>query len=115
MDSIGRGFVSFTTGAAECRKCHGDFGRVNNYIYDDWGTIVRPANLTTGIYRGGRRPIDLYYRIHAGINGSNMPAFGESVFATNPAEIWDIVNFLEALPYKKMLPDEVKEQVYGKE
>jgi len=114
-ESVRRGFVSFTTGQAECRKCHGDFGRANNYIYDDWGTIVRPANLTTGIYRGGRRPLDLYYRIHSGVNGSNMPAFGESVFANNPGEIWDIVNFLEALPYKSMLPTDVKEQVYGKE
>ena len=28
----------------------------------------------TGVYRGGMRPIDLYYRIHAGINGAPMPA-----------------------------------------
>jgi mono/diheme cytochrome c family protein len=109
-ESIQRGFVSFTTGTAQCRSCHNDFGRANDYKYDDWGTIVRPANLTAGIYRGGRRPLDIYYRIHSGINGSGMPAFGDSV---KPEEIWDIVNFLEAMPYPKMLPDEVREQIYG--
>ncbi len=117
-ESMRRGFVLFTTGKAECRKCHGDFGRANTYLYDDWGTIVRPANLTLGIYRGGRRPLDLYYRIHSGVNGVGMPAFGK-LKPEDPglegSDIWDIVNFLEALPYKSMLPTDVKDQVYGKE
>src|SRR5207248_1933542 len=52
--SIKRGFDLFTTGSAQCRSCHNDFGRANDYKYDEWGTIVRPANLTAGIYRGGR-------------------------------------------------------------
>jgi mono/diheme cytochrome c family protein len=106
-----RGFNQFTTGTAQCRSCHNDFGRANDYKYDAWGTIVRPANLTAGIYRGGRRPLDLYYRIHSGINGAGMTAFGESLA---PDDIWDIVNFLQAMPYPKMLPDEVREQVYKK-
>jgi mono/diheme cytochrome c family protein len=116
-ESIRRGFTLFTTGSAECLKCHTDFGRANNYKYDEWGTIIRPANLTAGIYRGGRRPIDLYYRIHSGINGAAMPAYIHSPLT--PKQIWDIVNFLEALPYKKMLPHDkpgdVQEQIYGKD
>jgi hypothetical protein len=36
-------------------------------------TIV-PRNLRTGVYRGGRRPLDLYYRIHEGIKAVPMPA-----------------------------------------
>jgi mono/diheme cytochrome c family protein len=111
-ESIKRGFDLFTTGSAQCRSCHNDFGRANDYKYDEWGTIVRPANLTTGIYRGGRRPLDLFYRIHSGVNGSQMPAFNGSPLTSE--QIWDIVNFLEAMPYKNMLPPEVKEQVYGK-
>jgi mono/diheme cytochrome c family protein len=110
--SVARGFEIFTTGKGKCRQCHNDFGRANDYKYDEWGTIVRPANLTAGTYRGGRRPLDLYYRISAGINGSKMPAHDT---ALKPEEIWDIVNFLEAMPYRNMLPPEVKEQVYGKE
>jgi mono/diheme cytochrome c family protein len=112
-ESIRRGFALFTTGSAQCRSCHNDFGRANDFKYDDWGTIVRPANLTAGVYRGGRRPLDLYFRIHSGINGAQMPAFIDSPL--NSGQIWDIVNFLEAMPYRNMLPPDVKEQVYGKE
>jgi mono/diheme cytochrome c family protein len=110
-ESIQRGYVQFTTGTAQCRSCHNDFGRANDYRYDEWGTVVRPANLTAGIYRGGRRPLDLFYRIHSGINGAGMPAFGDSL---KPDQIWDIVNFLEAMPYPQMLPPEVREAIYGK-
>ena len=28
------------------------------------------------------------------------------------AQIWDMVNFVQALPYREMLPDEVREKVY---
>ena len=35
-----------------------------------------PRNLRQGIYRGGRRPVDIYRRIYAGINGMPMPAVG---------------------------------------
>ncbi len=105
-ESIRRGFNQFTTGKAQCRTCHNDFGRANDYKYDTWGTIVRPANLTAGIYRGGRRPLDLYYRIHSGINGSAMPAFIDTTLTSE--EIWDIVNFLDALPYRTMLPPDVR-------
>ena len=41
---------------------------------DDWGNPLRPANLNRGIYKGGRRPIDIYWRIAKGINGAKMPA-----------------------------------------
>jgi mono/diheme cytochrome c family protein len=68
-------------------------------FYDDWGTIGRPADLTTGVYRGGRRPIDLYWRIHSGINGSNMPGSASNL---SSKDLWDIVNFLEVLPYPAM-------------
>jgi mono/diheme cytochrome c family protein len=62
--------------------------------------VVRPANLTLGVYRGGRRPIDLYWRIHVGIPGSNMPA---NYPALNSEQIWDVVNFLQVLPYRSEL------------
>jgi mono/diheme cytochrome c family protein len=86
--------------SAGCLGCHTDFGRRTPYKYDAWGTIVRPVDLTTGIYRGGRRPIDLYWRIHSGINGVTMPASKDNL---GPNEIWDLVNFLQVLPYPKML------------
>lgn len=105
-ESVQRGFDLFVRAqpegnkkAAGCLGCHTDFGRQSAYKYDVWGTIVRPVDLTSGIYRGGRRPIDLYWRIHSGINGVTMPASKENL---NPNEIWDLVNFLQILPYRQM-------------
>ena len=57
---------------------------------------IPPRNLRQGIYRGGRRPLDVYYRIHAGINGAPMPAAQGTV---SPDEIWHIVNYVLSLPY----------------
>jgi mono/diheme cytochrome c family protein len=92
-----------STAEAGCIGCHQDYGRQGNLFYDAWGTIGRPADLTLGSYRGGRRPIDLYYRIHSGVNGSNMPAFGKLLVKDmNDQDIWDLISFLEVLPYPKM-------------
>jgi mono/diheme cytochrome c family protein len=103
-------FVTSGPSSASCISCHKDFGRSSPLSYDEWGTIIRPADLTLGVYRGGRRPIDLYYRIHSGINGSGMTAFRD---ALKPEEIWDLVNFLQALPYPQMLPREIRARVYA--
>ena len=59
-------------------------------------TVV-PRNLRHGVYRGGRRPLDLYYRIYAGINGAPMPA---AKGAVSPEDIWHIVNYVRSLPYE---------------
>ena len=58
---------------------------------------IPPRNLRQGIYRGGRRPIDLYYRVHAGINGAPMPAAKGTI---SPEDIWHIVNYVRSLPYE---------------
>jgi mono/diheme cytochrome c family protein len=100
--SVRRGHELFRSTKAECLKCHLDYGRGPQFKVDEWGTMVRPANLTTGVYRGGRRPIDLYWRIHAGINGSGMTPFGVGANKLNSDQIWDLVNFLEVLPYSAM-------------
>lgn len=108
--SITRGFEFF---AKNCLSCHENYGRRDVYKYDAWGTIVRPADLTLGNYRGGRRPLDLYWRIHSGINGSQMPATVPS--AMNENQVWDVVNFVQALPYKSLLPDAVRAKIYPPE
>jgi hypothetical protein len=67
---------------------------------DDWGNALRPATLNRGIYKGGRRPIDLYWRIAKGINGAKMPAHYPTI---EPERIWDLVNFVLELPYEPKL------------
>jgi mono/diheme cytochrome c family protein len=67
---------------------------------DEWGNPLRPANLNRGIYKGGRRPLDLYWRIAKGINGAQMPGHFP---ALKEGQIWDVVNFVLALPYEPEL------------
>jgi mono/diheme cytochrome c family protein len=109
--SVGRGYELFI-GKGICVSCHYDFGRQSKFLYDDWGTLVRPNNLPQGIYRGGRRPIDIYYRVHSGIGPSKMPGAASEI-ASDPKAMWDLVNFVQALPYPGMLPDNVRQKVYG--
>jgi mono/diheme cytochrome c family protein len=105
-DSVKRGFDLFVSpGAASCISCHSDFGRQSPWKYDGWGTIVRPADLTAGVYRGGRRPIDLYWRIATGINVSGMTSYKDAKDDSkglSDEKIWDLVHFLQILPYPQM-------------
>jgi mono/diheme cytochrome c family protein len=130
LESVRRGYELFTNSSAEdhpkvlkgagCISCHQDFGRQVNFKYDQWGSLVRPANLTLGVYRGGRRPVDLYWRVRGGIIPSQMPLV--KLMKPNPdgtdsdeiegKKYWDLVNFIQALPYPEMLPKEVRNKVY---
>ena len=78
-----------------------DARRLWNQKPDDWGNPLRPANLNRGIYKGGRRPIDIFWRIAKGINGAQMPAHYPSPL--DDKKIWDLVNFVLALPYEPEL------------
>jgi mono/diheme cytochrome c family protein len=128
--SIARGRELFYGSIANCVKCHGDSalgdGQVNDY--DDWtkeldpakpdtlgqylalGALeprnIRPRNLRLGIYRGGRRPIDLYWRIANGIDGTPMPAVPmktpENEKGLTPDDIWNIVDYVRSLPYESL-------------
>ena len=59
---------------------------------------IEPRNLRLGVYRGGRRPIDIYYRVFAGINGAPMP--GTAGPAVTNEEMWNIVDYVLSLPYE---------------
>jgi mono/diheme cytochrome c family protein len=97
---------------AQCVNCHADYGRQSDLRFDIWGSVVRPANLTQSQYKGGRRPVDLYYRIARGIPPCAMPK--ANLGDTDPGRAgWDLVNFLQALPHPDQLPSDVRDQVYG--
>jgi mono/diheme cytochrome c family protein len=63
-----------------------------------------PRNLREGIYRGGRRPIDIFWRVSAGIAGTPMPASGPASAGApgtlTQQEIWQIVEYVHSLPYE---------------
>ena len=67
---------------------------------------IKPRNLRAGIYRGGRRPVDLYWRIHNGIEGSPMPQAAMKQMPTTPGltpdDLWHLVNYIQSLPYEAM-------------
>jgi mono/diheme cytochrome c family protein len=69
---------------------------------DDWGNPLRPANLNRSLYKGGRRPIDIYWRIANGIKGAQMPGHYNAV-SFDEKKIWDVVNFVLALPFEPEL------------
>ena len=70
---------------------------------------ILPRNLRQGIYRGGRRPVDLYIRILHGIDGGPMPA---AVLKPDGApanakgltsdDIWHLVDYVKSLPYESL-------------
>ncbi len=115
-ESIARGRKLFMGKSANCFSCHGEKGRGNGAstelrqklpsgelaekpgLFDAWGNKVKPRNLTMGIYRGGRRPIDIYRRINAGIKGTPMPPAGGTL---TPDQTWDLVNYVLSIPTHK--------------
>ncbi len=118
-ESIARGRKIFLSKEAKCASCHGETARGNGPsteafndlpgkppgtksdkpgLFDNWGNIVKPRNLTTGVFRGGRRPIDIYRRIHSGIKGTPMQAFGTTL---KEEQIWDVVNYVLSIPFEE--------------
>ena len=96
----------------QCVNCHAGYGRQSALRFDNWGGVVRPANLTTPVYKGGRRPVDLYYRIFRGIPPCGMPK--ANLQDGDPArQAWDLVRFLLAIPYPETLPPEIRQQIHG--
>jgi mono/diheme cytochrome c family protein len=56
-----------------------------------------PRNLREGIYRGGRRPLDIYWRVTSGIAGTPMPAAPNTL---TQQQIWQLVDYVHSLPYE---------------
>ncbi len=114
-ESRERGRKLYLGDKTKCATCHGPQGRGNGTatqdfwtnpatnekypnrgLHDIWGNQLPPRDLHRGIYRGGRRPIDVYRRMYSGIKGTPMPAFGGPL---SDEELWDLVNYVMSLPY----------------
>ena len=68
-----------------------------------------PRNLRLGVYRGGRRPVDLYWRLINGIDGAQMPAVPMLAETDPPGtkklseqDVWDLINYVRSLPYESV-------------
>ena len=128
LESRKRGRALYVSDRTKCVTCHGPKGRgngsaTNDYwkvpgsnetydsrgLHDLWGNKLSPRDLTRGIYGGGRRPIDRYRRVYAGIKGTPMPAFGGTVLKDD--EIWDLVNYVMSIPFESEQPSPGNEQL----
>jgi mono/diheme cytochrome c family protein len=65
---------------------------------------IVPRNLRLGVYRGGRRPLDIYYRLHEGIKGTPMPQIAVLYL---PEEVQDLTKSTEA-EFAKSSPEPMK-------
>lgn len=121
---VDQGRVLYYT-RGNCAQCHGESvaGNGQTETFDDWtnewikspgvdpfvpatyadftaaGALpprpILPRNLTSGEFRGGGHPGDLYLRIANGIEGTPMPAAA----TLKSDEIWALVAYVKALPF----------------
>jgi mono/diheme cytochrome c family protein len=107
--AVRRGHQLFTAKADNsCTTCHAEFGRKPLLRYDVWGTVAKPADLTSGTLKGGSRAQDVFARIRGGIPAVGMPAHPEYT----DRQVWDLVRFVRAAPTPAQLPDDVRAAVY---
>jgi mono/diheme cytochrome c family protein len=108
-ESVRRGHAVFLDAkGGACATCHTNYGREVKFQYDVWGTLVKPGDLTAVKRKGGDGPADLFRRVRGGIQPSNMPA----PTGLTDAQVWDLVQFLRALPYPDRLPPDVRLAAY---
>lgn len=117
-ESRRRGRELFLSATLKCSDCHGVSGAGNgpqtiafepnpkkaNELYNEpglhdiWDNLNQPRNLQLGMYRGGRRPIDIFSRIYAGIKGTKMPASKNTI--PQHEDIWHLVNYVLSIPFE---------------
>jgi mono/diheme cytochrome c family protein len=63
-----------------------------------------PRNLRDGVFRGGRRPWDIYHRVNQGISGTPMPGGGPASAGAqgtlSDEEIWSIVDYVKSVAFE---------------
>jgi mono/diheme cytochrome c family protein len=144
-----RGRDLFYGTVANCVKCHGDsaLGDGQQTDFDEWTKEfigdgkdraviaefvsvglpqprnIKPRNLRMGIYRGGLRPIDIFWRVRNGIEGTPMPAAtlkpegDPAAKGLTQDDIWDIVNYVQSLPFEPIsnpfdnVPSDLRERM----
>jgi mono/diheme cytochrome c family protein len=134
-----RGRKLFYGDVANCVKCHGEsqLGDGVTNDFDDWakdflppnataeqirnltyeftalGALeprnIMPRNLRRGVFRGGRRPIDIYWRTKNGIDGTPMPAAlmkppgaPADTKGLTEEDLWALIDYVRNLQYEPL-------------
>ena len=84
----------------KCAACHGEQGRGNGAsaptLVDNWGSPIRPADLTQGWnYRGGAAPKMILARMMTGIDGTPMPSYADAIPSKEDA--WALAYYVASL------------------
>ncbi len=80
---------------ANCASCHGDKGKGDGpqELVDERGRRIIARDLTTGRFRGGDDPEEVFKRIRVGIPGTPMPA--QETLSDN--DVWQLVHHVRTL------------------
>jgi mono/diheme cytochrome c family protein len=100
--SLAAGKKLFTANVAGCNKCHGDDGKgLPNFKFPDgWNNPAPVWDLTSGLYRGGIEPADVFRRLRHGMMGSAMPMYRESDLPDE--NVWHLVNYTLSLASREL-------------
>ncbi|MBW2253854.1 MAG: cytochrome c, partial [Deltaproteobacteria bacterium] len=88
----------------ECAKCHGEDGRGNpdNPLEDDYGRRIVAFDFTTGVYKAGSDPPDVYRSFATGLDSTPMPSYADSLDET---ERWQLVYYCLSLSRRTTVRD----------
>jgi cytochrome c oxidase cbb3-type subunit 2 len=96
----------------QCGSCHGPLGRGNGpsakTLKDSDGRPIEVRDFTTGVFRGGAEPIDLYYRFTTGMDGSPMPAYADLL---EENDRWALVDYIMSLRVAPKPPSYAKNPI----
>lgn len=93
-ESVQRGRAIFDKQCAACHGARGVGDGASSYTLRDWqNAAIRPRDFTTGVFRSGSTPEDVFIRVKTGLTGTPMPGYSNLA----DAELWDIVHFIQSL------------------
>jgi cytochrome c oxidase cbb3-type subunit I/II len=106
----------------QCWTCHGASGKGDgpsaSALIDDWEVPIRPFDFTSGAFKFGDSPADVYRTFNTGLTGTPMPSFFDTILypreafpdlnawrqavngkpAFSEIEIKDIADYVATLP-----------------
>ncbi|MGH9441024.1 MAG: cbb3-type cytochrome c oxidase subunit II [Thermoanaerobaculia bacterium] len=84
----------------QCWSCHGMTGKGDGpsaaALADDWEVPIRPFDFTTGNFKFGNSPQDVYRTFNTGLNGTPMPSFYDSILYPKEA-------YTDMGPYRQLI------------
>jgi DMSO reductase family type II enzyme heme b subunit len=99
----------------KCWECHGYEGKGDGPkakdLKDDWKYPAPPNAFTTGIYKGGGTPSDIYLRFTTGMDGSPMPSYEGSL---KDEERWALVFYTLSLAGEEVAKQPTSGQIIAK-